>query len=355
MMSREQKILSCIDPKTQIGIEIGALNRPIVTRDMGTIRYIDHASTEELRSKYANDPNVDISRIVDVDYVWGCQTLPELVGNEAPFDYVIASHVIEHVPDFIGWLKEVRSILKPGGVLSLVIPDKRRCFDYCRNTTKPADVLEPYLRRSRKPYPRQIFDHFSSAVAWNGAIAWSEQCEESALHHIHPIAQAWDITKQTFEADTYCDVHCWVFTPYSLYELLKVLIQLNLFDFKIEQFHSTEGCEFFVSLRAGENTATPEAQARQIESLSLLLTEPDAIETDRALATGEVQIKKLKTESEQLHLELQNLKEKLKHSRQQLKQCRTTRKALQAEINTMKASKFWKLQIWWSKLRSGQI
>ncbi|MCY7273284.1 MAG: class I SAM-dependent methyltransferase [Phormidesmis sp. CAN_BIN44] len=72
---------------------------------------------------------MNLSKIVDVDYVWGEKSLIDLLETEAPLDYVIASHVIEHVPDFIGWLSEVRGILKPGGILSLAIPDKRQCLD----------------------------------------------------------------------------------------------------------------------------------------------------------------------------------------------------------------------------------
>jgi ubiquinone/menaquinone biosynthesis C-methylase UbiE len=161
MMTRLEKILTCIEVSTEMGLEVGALTHPIVTRDMGKIRYIDHATTEELRSKYAHDPNVDIAKIVDVDYVWGKEGLPELVGNDAPFDYLVASHVIEHVPDFIGWLKEIHTVLKVGGILSLVIPDKRYCFDYRRSVTQTADVIEAFLHHSRKPTVRQVFDYAS--------------------------------------------------------------------------------------------------------------------------------------------------------------------------------------------------
>jgi ubiquinone/menaquinone biosynthesis C-methylase UbiE len=164
MVTRLEKILACIDVSTEIGLEVGALVNPIVTRDMGQVRYVDHATTEELKAKYAHDPNVDIHKIVDVDYVWGKEGLPELVGQDAPFDYLVASHVIEHVPDFIGWLKEIHAVLKVDGVLSLVIPDKRCCFDYHRQLTQVADVVDAFLHHSRKPSPRQVFDYISSAV-----------------------------------------------------------------------------------------------------------------------------------------------------------------------------------------------
>ena len=75
------------------------------------------------------DPNVDVRNLVNVDFVLEQGPLREIAANEAPFDYAIASHVFEHLPDPIGWLTELHSLLSPGGVIALAIPDKRYTFD----------------------------------------------------------------------------------------------------------------------------------------------------------------------------------------------------------------------------------
>jgi predicted SAM-dependent methyltransferase len=250
MATRKTKLLSCINPATQFGLEIGPLTNPIVTRDMGEVRYVDHATTEDLRAKYKNDSSIDVNSIVEVDYVWGAQSLPELVKREVPFDYAIASYVIEHVPDFVGWLKEVRAVLKPGGILSLAIPDKRFCFDYYRSLTKPADVLEAFLQSAKRPSSRQIFDYFSSAVSRHGAITWEGQVDEHELATIHSELYAWEMASKAFKSAIYEDVHCWVFTPESFFQLLKTLNNLELLEFKVAKFYETTGCEFYVSLEA---------------------------------------------------------------------------------------------------------
>ena len=38
------------------------------------------------------------------------------------FDFVLCSHVIEHVPDDVGFLRKIRTALKPGGRLMLLTP-----------------------------------------------------------------------------------------------------------------------------------------------------------------------------------------------------------------------------------------
>ena len=53
-----------------------------------------------------------------------CQgTLAESEFPQDSFDVVTMSHVIEHVPDPLGLLKECKGILKPGGRLVLVTPN----------------------------------------------------------------------------------------------------------------------------------------------------------------------------------------------------------------------------------------
>ncbi|MCG8373181.1 MAG: class I SAM-dependent methyltransferase, partial [Balneolales bacterium] len=79
---------------------------------------MDHASTEALRAKYRDDSSVDISKIVEVDYIWGNENPFPTKSGQNKFDYVLASHVVEHVPDLIGWLKEIHSVLRVGGILS---------------------------------------------------------------------------------------------------------------------------------------------------------------------------------------------------------------------------------------------
>jgi predicted SAM-dependent methyltransferase len=325
METRLEKILACIEVSTEVGLEVGALVSPIVTPDMGNIRYIDHATTAELQAKYAHDPNVDARKIVNVDYVWGKDGLPELVGQDAPFDYLIASHVVEHVPDFIGWLKEIHAVLKVGGILSLAIPDKRYCFDYYRHPTQVADVVDAFLNHSRKPSPRQVFDYITAAVMHNGSIAWDCQIpiDPRQLKPIHSEQEAWQIAQRSLLQDQYVDAHCWVFTPQSFFDLLKSLIHLELLDFKVEQFYETAGCEFYVSLKALDEMTVSDRQLLQIASLPAIPAATETQDTKTMLLSKQKQIQRLEKE-------------------------------LAAETNrisAMETSKFWKLRSKWFKLK----
>lgn len=280
-MDKRGKMLDIIDPSHGSGLEIGALDIPTVTREMGRVRYVDHASTEELRVKNRDNPFVKVDEIVDVDFVWGDKTLPELVASEAPFDYVVASHVIEHVPDLVGWLGEVRAILRARGVLSLAIPDKRFCFDHFRQPSTAADVLEAYLRRDRKPGFRQFFDYWASFATVEGKLIWDAEATSAPMRQV-PVRKAWEIARAQSSDGIYHDVHCWVFTPSSFFGVLATLIELELLDFEVASFFPTAGHEFFVSLRAiNRSDEGGQQRAAQLDTLPPL-SEDDTSPRERA-------------------------------------------------------------------------
>jgi predicted SAM-dependent methyltransferase len=74
-----------------------------------------------------------------VDYNADAHHLPKT--KRASLDYVCASNVLEHLTNPIKAILEWMRILKPGGMLWLKIPDKRKTFDKNRERTKFAHLI----------------------------------------------------------------------------------------------------------------------------------------------------------------------------------------------------------------------
>lgn len=245
-LSREEKALYALN-RSGLGLEVGPCGNPIAPKRHGyNVHILDHASAADLRAKY-RDHGFDLARIEEVDFVWTGQPISELVGRTGCYDWIIASHVVEHVPDLIGFLQQCEMLLKADGVLSLVIPDKRYCFDHFFAPTSTGNLLDAWSEGRKRPSQGQVFDFFASASKRHGEIAWSRG-GGGADALAHSLADARSIWSHSRSAAEYVDVHCWRFTPTSFRLLLSDLQALDLTRFGIKAEFDTTGCEFYVSL-----------------------------------------------------------------------------------------------------------
>ena len=230
------------------GLEIGPLSRPLVMKSLHQVKYVDHCSTEELIEKY---PTTDehISGIYDVDLIWNEKTILE-INSGAKVDYIVASHVIEHVPNPVGWLAEVREALNENGFLYLVIPDKRFTFDAFRSVTSIQEIREAAQDSRRKPGWRSIIDHFVNVRQIDTWQTWDnyESINEAEPHHnLADLKNALD----EFEKGKYIDIHATVFTPWSFFEFMRIAQDEFQVNFKIVDFLTTQDhdLEFYVVLQ----------------------------------------------------------------------------------------------------------
>lgn len=246
-MNRLDKALYLVNRKG-FGLEIGPSINPVTSKKKGfNVEIIDHATADELRKKYRNHPD-RISNIEEVDYVWQGEPLTELIGQSEKYDYVIASHVIEHVPDLVSFLAQCELLLKANGALSLIIPDKRYCFDHFRWPSSTGDVLQAYAEKRIRHSPSIVFDYFSNVVQMNGSHVWTEETEVGDFSYIHTIEHAKQLWRIAQTNDEYLDIHSWCFTPSSFKLILHDLNSLGLTRLKEECSFSTTGCEFYVTL-----------------------------------------------------------------------------------------------------------
>ncbi len=240
-MPEQETWLATIDATTMTGLEIGPLNKPRFSKAEYRVKYVDHAHREDLVASYTDNAGMstELDNIVDVDYVWdGLTSLLTSVGPDAPFDFVFASHVVEHVPNLVGWLREVGEVLAHGGRLYLAIPDKRLCFDVNRAVSGMSDVMDAYLRGLRAPSHRQIWDFHSNMIAVDPAAMWAGTVnyDGQLRTDLEPDQWALELCERSNQPGEYVDSHCWVFTPTSFLRLYQRLVSLDLVDYSIAAF-----------------------------------------------------------------------------------------------------------------------
>jgi hypothetical protein len=253
--SRRKRILGNIDTAIMQGVEIGALANPIIRKEDGRILYVDFLDTQALIRNYASDPHTDTTKIVQVDAIWGADRLRDCLPSGFKADYVVASHVAEHVPDLLGWINEISDILNDTGQIRLALPDRRYTFDILRQESQIHDVLDAHLRKTRVPLPRAILDFLISFRTVSAKEAWLGQIDREALEPMYKINTAFEAASRVFETGVYQDTHCWVFTPRSFAKLMEQAVEAGLLRLGCVAFHDTKPfeLEFFVGLQAVED------------------------------------------------------------------------------------------------------
>ena len=254
-MTREEKILYHINKKGY-GIEIGPSFNPIASKKNGyKVSVIDHLPKNQLIEKYKalNMSDENITKIEDVDYVWDGRPYAELTRKPKFYDWINASHVIEHTPDLIAFLIDCDGILKNDGVLSLVVPDSRYCFDCFRPITGLSKIIDAHLCKTKIHTPGTAAEYLLNQVSKGERITWYSQFAGEYSCRIS-LQEAQNVMNNIRNNKEYIDLHAWVFTPSSFRLLINDLYNLQFVPFKEVLFFPTEGCEFYVTLsRKGGN------------------------------------------------------------------------------------------------------
>lgn len=203
------------------GLEIGALHRALPLPTGATARYVDRLDSDGLREHY---PELSKYALVNVDIIDDGETLGTQPDSSA--DFIIANHFIEHTEDPLGTLSSHLRVLKPGGILYLAVPDRRRTFD----SDRPPTPLEHVIQDHRE------------GPAWSRAAhleEWARLVDKVPVTEIPARVRA-------LEESAY-SIHFHVWTPAEFTMLLERARDDGL-PFEIEKLQSNDH-EFIAILR----------------------------------------------------------------------------------------------------------
>ena len=137
------------------GIEIGAFRNPRFCPN-GRVRYVDSLSRED-SLRYFPEAMLGMP-VVKPDVVCPADDLASFADGS--LDFVVASHLLEHIRDPLGALVEWHRVLRVGGRIFLALPDMRRTSDSERVRTTLEHLVADHdadddtlRRRDREPLP----------------------------------------------------------------------------------------------------------------------------------------------------------------------------------------------------------
>lgn len=210
------------------GLEIGALDRPAPVSREAHVTYADILSAEEIADRFPSAPRPSFH--TNGERLAG-------IPNES-FDFLIANHVLEHLTDPLGALREWHRVLVPGGRLLLTLPDKRYTFDRRRKRTSLRHLVED----SRSTEPPAIRDR-------EHLLEWATFVEGLA-----PGSPEWTRFVDAQLAGSFT-VHNHVWVIQDLLEIVAHLQRDGSAPFVLERWANTalRGDEFVLLLRTAKS------------------------------------------------------------------------------------------------------
>lgn len=266
---RQERFWNLQDFSRGRGLEIGPLHRPTLVAGEAQVQYADLYTAEHFRKYYQDHPQITTETIPEIDFVLlkdgVAQRLIDATGSSAPYDWIIASHVIEHVPDVIDWLAQAAEITVDHGALILAVPDRRFTFDLHRPTTSVGQFLQAHELRESRPSTRAVYDHFSSHVTVAADHLWAGGTPPGYAARTYQLKQALAAMERRRNGE-YVDAHVWMFTPDSFLAQMSELRRLGHSSWFVESIAPTtrNTLEFLVRMRripcGADATIDPEGE-----------------------------------------------------------------------------------------------
>jgi hypothetical protein len=178
--------------------------------------------------------------IEPVDFVWTEGTLSDAVpiDHHGSFDAFVASHVIEHIPDFVSFLRSAEILCRLDGMMVFAVPDKRVCFDFFRPISTTGDVLVAHWERRSRHSVKALWDYSAYQATKHGAPGWG-RTDQSPLALTFSLDDASHLA-QRYNSKEYIDAHSWTFVPASFSLIMLELARLGLTDWQVERAEPAE-------------------------------------------------------------------------------------------------------------------
>lgn len=217
------------------GLEIGALHQPLKVPKNCAVDYLDIAEQKTLGDSFFD---IDEKGIVKPKYVGdiGKASVQEITGLQ--FDFIIANHVLEHVPNPIQAIANMWNSIKQDGFLVVSVPDKEFMYDKTRPLTTFEHLLADYY------------------------LGTSEECNDhyiEFLEHVHPEAfKDTEIFKKYFTSANRRKEHLHVWNSSTFKEHLLKIIKLLQIEATIvfESIGPNNMAEYFAVIMKSESTNT---------------------------------------------------------------------------------------------------
>lgn len=268
---RREVMQALLPYKEGVGLEVAPNWAPLVTPNEGKVYYCDRLTFDELvERERTNQGRIDFGvEVLPLDFVWRDGfTLEECAPPGMKFDYVASAHVLEHVPNFLEFLYQMRAVTKDDGLIAFVLPDVKGSGECFRRETSAAELLGSFLTGQTAPSPGQVYDALKQGFAFE-----NRSYEGMTLADVPRYFTDRDAAEAAARSlREYVDVHCWSFSAEGFAGVMTELQGIGYFDFDIVDIRTAplnntgHPPEFYVALRPNRPARPSAIPRRRVEN-----------------------------------------------------------------------------------------
>lgn len=174
--SQLAKIKELIELKGKTGLDIGCANGAFVIElaKAGAKRMYGIDLAEEFVKKASVNARKKGAKNTEFKQA----DAKKLPFKDGFFDFIICTEVLEHVPDFRVAVKEIRRVLKPGGVFVVTVP----------NSLNPAEIVHQMKHLVFYILKKEPITHINLFFIPNAAkhFKWAKSLSVDSLHFVLP-------------------------------------------------------------------------------------------------------------------------------------------------------------------------
>jgi SAM-dependent methyltransferase len=220
------------------GIEVGPGHHPLVQSNRWlAVRYLDRWQPDRNAELFpelegATFPKPDL--VVDLNR----DAMGPVPGESQ--DFIVCSHVLEHLANPLRAIDDFHRVLRPGGTLLILLPDRRRTFDKDRLPTELGHVVADFDAGEVEVDDEHIIEFLTNT----GNFPESLRAVVTDPVRRGPVLD--------FHRDRSIHVHCWTmeeFVPVIGYSIEALHNRWEFVDGILTEEGGPEGFEFGIVLR----------------------------------------------------------------------------------------------------------
>jgi SAM-dependent methyltransferase len=168
------------------GLDLGPWHEPFFSPN-GNTKTVERYSLRDLKVNFADLPVEELAKLQEPDFV--CDFDKDFLAefDDDSYDFIVASHLLEHVAQPFLLVSDIYRVLKNDGILLIALPDLRNTFDNRRIPMDFEHFKKDIKLQIKIDEISHVIDYMSNVLSINPEKMSSQETQKviTESYHVH--------------------------------------------------------------------------------------------------------------------------------------------------------------------------